>query len=511
MLVAGKASDISIGPEGTVFILGVKKGKLGQKIFRFDPDTGMWARVNGSATKISVGPNGKPHILTKNNKIFWPKEKCYKPKKAISRPKAVSVPDESQIKQEIEALTYRKRPDFDRKSDKPCLSMEKIKVKRRSGLARKISVGADGSIWAIGTNKMPGGYGIWRRINGVWEPVNSNSNIRDKAWRGAMRLAVGPTGNACFVRSNGVIGCFTEDGKVVRKNGRGKDIAIGADGTMYALGGKKARNGGYTIFKWQDNRWLQIPGRHGKRIAVDPQGNPLIVNDQGALWKYEEGVWTGIKGQAKEIAIGPEGSVVSLGRDKTTGGYRVFKWSDRNEQWSLVGSGATEVSVGPGGRIYYVNAFKRIFWPEEKCPTIVGDVRAEMNEIPDSDLPDSEMEIVKEEVPTDFVKEEEWSVPKMPADSEIVELPVSAPMKKTPVVPKRKTFSPKVKIFNMFDIFDKNRDNTIGVFEIYSMFSSADANKNFSLTPEELIKWIMRNKTAICYPYKRIIEIMKRD
>jgi len=69
----------------------------------------------------------------------------------------------------------------------------------------------------------------------------------------------------------------------------------------------------------------------------------------------------------------------------------------------------------------------------------------------------------------------------------------------------------KVKAFNMFDIFDKNRDGNIGVFEIYSMFSAADDDQNFSLTPEELIKWIYKNKQSICYPYKRIIEVMNRE
>ena len=39
----------------------------------------------------------------------------------------------------------------------------------------------------------------------------------------------------------------------------------------------------------------------------------------------------------------------------------------------------------------------------------------------------------------------------------------------------------------MFDIFDKNRDNNIAVFEIYTMFSSADANQDYSLSPDELI------------------------
>lgn len=41
--------------------------------------------------------------------------------------------------------------------------------------------------------------------------------------------------------------------------------------------------------------------------------------------------------------------------------------------------------------------------------------------------------------------------------------------------------------YNMFDIFDKNRDDNIAVFEIYTMFSSADGNQDYSLSPDELI------------------------
>jgi len=64
--------------------------------------------------------------------------------------------------------------------------------------------------------------------------------------------------------------------------------------------------------------------------------------------------------------------------------------------------------------------------------------------------------------------------------------------------------------YNMFDIFDKNRDDNIAVFEIYTMFSSADGNQDYSLSPDELIQWVLRNEKSICYPYKRIVQIMMR-
>ena len=73
----GKATDIAIGPEGTVFILGVKKRKSGHAIYRYNDDMGKWDRINGSAVKITVGRNGKPHILTAKNNIYWPEDPCY--------------------------------------------------------------------------------------------------------------------------------------------------------------------------------------------------------------------------------------------------------------------------------------------------------------------------------------------------------------------------------------------------------------------------------------------------
>lgn len=47
--VSGQASDIGIGPDGTVYILGVRSRKSGKEIYRYI--AGTWKRVNGSAKK----------------------------------------------------------------------------------------------------------------------------------------------------------------------------------------------------------------------------------------------------------------------------------------------------------------------------------------------------------------------------------------------------------------------------------------------------------------------------
>ena len=52
------------------------------------------------------------------------------------------------------------------------------------GAARDVGVGADGTVWMIGTNVVAGGYGIYKRTNNTWSNVPG----------GAERIAVDPQG-----------------------------------------------------------------------------------------------------------------------------------------------------------------------------------------------------------------------------------------------------------------------------------------------------------------------------
>ena len=117
-----------------------------------------------------------------------------------------------------------------------------------------------------------------------------------------------------------------------------------------------------------------MPGRGGVRIAVDPYGNPWIINDKKEIWKHQQETWFRIKGRASSIAIGAEGSVVVLGTRKTDGGYRIFKWSHQTELWQFIGLGAVEVAVGPRGKVYYIDAQGKMYWPDEDCPETIDPV-----------------------------------------------------------------------------------------------------------------------------------------
>ena len=60
------------------------------------------------------------------------------------------------------------------------------------GAARDIAVGADGSVWIIGTNAVPGGYGIYESNGSGWSPVPG----------GAVDITVGPEGRPWVINSS---------------------------------------------------------------------------------------------------------------------------------------------------------------------------------------------------------------------------------------------------------------------------------------------------------------------
>lgn len=63
-----RASDIGIGADGSVFIVGIESGKLGSKIYKWTGST--WQLWSGRAVRIDVGPNGYPWIVDRYNRIL---------------------------------------------------------------------------------------------------------------------------------------------------------------------------------------------------------------------------------------------------------------------------------------------------------------------------------------------------------------------------------------------------------------------------------------------------------
>ena len=131
--VPGRARDIGIGANGAVWIIG--EGAVGGGYSIHNWNGTSWTMVVGGGTRISVGPNGQPFIVNAAGNIF--------------------------------------ERNGDDGSWKPY-----------PGIARDISVGANGVVWVIGTGFRGGSYSIHKWNVDTWEEADG----------GGTQIAVDPAG-----------------------------------------------------------------------------------------------------------------------------------------------------------------------------------------------------------------------------------------------------------------------------------------------------------------------------
>jgi hypothetical protein len=83
---------------------------------------------------------------------------------------------------------------------------------------------------------------------------------------------------------------------------------VGGDGSVWALGNTPV-TGGYGIYHWDATTWTwaAIPGG-AVRIAVDPNGYPWVVNNVGAILRWDGTTWQQLPGAARDLAISPDGT-----------------------------------------------------------------------------------------------------------------------------------------------------------------------------------------------------------
>ena len=69
---AGKAREISAGPEGHIYVLSTELQSGAFTILRWEGDQ-LWFPVPGKGAKhLAVGKYGRPHIIDQHGGVFWP-------------------------------------------------------------------------------------------------------------------------------------------------------------------------------------------------------------------------------------------------------------------------------------------------------------------------------------------------------------------------------------------------------------------------------------------------------
>jgi hypothetical protein len=159
------------------------------------------------------------------------------------------------------------------------------------GSANDICVGADGSVFIIGTNVRVGGYGIYKWNGSSWIQYSSGAGIK---------VAGDAQGNPWVITSDNTV--FQWAGSSwVQMPGAASEICITAfDGIPYIIG-MNERSGGYGIYKWNGSDWTQYVSGAGIKIHVDSLGRVWVITNANTIAMLENNVWSYAAGTAREI------------------------------------------------------------------------------------------------------------------------------------------------------------------------------------------------------------------
>jgi Tectonin domain/Calx-beta domain/Fibronectin type III domain len=151
--------------------------------------------------------------------------------------------------------------------------------------------------------------------------------------------------------------------------GTATDISVGANGAVWAVGSANV-TGGHPIYQWNGSKWVTVAGG-AVAIAVDPHGNPWIVNSGHKISRRSGTKWIAVPGTATGISIGANGSVWALGTANTSGGHPIYRWT--GSKWVTVAGAAVAIAVDPHGNPWIVNSGHKIsHWSGGKWVAVTG-------------------------------------------------------------------------------------------------------------------------------------------
>lgn len=299
------ASDIAIGPEGTVFAVGPDR-----RVVRYDTLSRRWDRVDIEASAIAAGPRDRPWVVLADGAIRA--SSLFETTETVGGDCSAAV-GQTPLKVKAE--------DFQRV--------------RGNVAARDVAIGKDGNVFISDSNS---NLQQWR---------NSSESFRSFPGQFA-QVAVAPNGSPWGVTVSGEV--WRHDGSkwlLIRSaNLVARDIAIGCNGTVI-VADREERLHRYIPL---GNTFRPILGARadeaaptGRRVAVDPQGNPWVIRND-TVFRCEDGLCERQAMRAKEIAIGPEGTLMVVDLD---GQLQAF--DARNNTWQRLGLSAETLAIGPDG------------------------------------------------------------------------------------------------------------------------------------------------------------------
>jgi hypothetical protein len=384
----GRAKDVCIGSEGTIWAIGTNVEGGGFGIYKMI--NGKWKKIPGSANRIACGPDGNAWVVNKQGSIYQYTGRGWARK--TGKATDIGVGPEGTvwaIGTRREGGGYSIFKNDGRRWKKIPGSAVRISVgpdgnawvankqgriyshngkkwAKQTGRAKDVGVGANGAVWVIGTNKEAGGYGIYRRA------IRIANAAQEKIAGSAVRVDTDGSGLPWVVNKNNHI--FRHNGKRwTRYPGAAKDIGVNSAGQVWIIGTNK-EGGGYGIYRWvgksgkipRNGRWQKYAGS-AVRISVGPDGNAWVVNKNGYIYR-SKGTrgWTRISGRAKDIGVGENGQMWVIGTKKEVGGYAIYKYNAKTRKYKKVVGSGTDISVDKGGNPWVVTIKKNVWFHNGK-------------------------------------------------------------------------------------------------------------------------------------------------
>ncbi len=297
----------------------------------------------------------------------------------------------------------------------PCLIAQELQFTQLPGTAKDIGIGADGTVWVIGTDKLGSLsnentgdtktydiYGLhrWNSLKQGWEHLSSQGIIDNKII--AKRISVDPDGRPWILNDkNGELICIThfKTCKVKRfwdeRSGNETDIGVGAQtGLCYGMISSiyptgyvvkvkalykpdilKSEEWGtlfddMTVFKQTtDELKVVYP------VNVDTDGNSNVWFTDAAKSighfmfsnRQQDPHVTLLPKSANDIGVNSGGDVWVVGTNPVAGGYEIFelvRHKNAEPKWKGHKIGAVRIDVDPIGNPWFINDKGQIFRAE---------------------------------------------------------------------------------------------------------------------------------------------------
>ena len=180
--------------------------------------------------------------------------------------------------------------------------------------ADAIAAGPNGIVWAAGAGHSTSIF-QYNPSSGTWtDKINSEPNVK--------KLAADAKGGLWVVEdgpgSAGPLVYYDANGKKTTTQSVVEDVAVGADGSVWAIGDVG------NLFNFQAGSTVQpssIPAQSGAHLAVDNLGYPWVVQSNGTIQRYNGSGWAQVTNvHGKEIAISADGSVFITGSSQPSVG-----------------------------------------------------------------------------------------------------------------------------------------------------------------------------------------------